>query len=171
MLAVLWECWLPILGLTIPVAHQQRLLPPSGEEAGRRSLTDGRGICRAFDASPNSHKTPMPLFLPSVAFGPVVQSSQQALPCPLLVSLPACGSLTPSALCPPGTRFPPAPSASGRSLFNLPRSQLPPSGVVPRSAEGTRRRPKRAACGREGTLPRKPRQRLSSSCANAPPPR
>ena len=26
----------------------KRLLPPSGEEAVRRSLTDGRGICRAY---------------------------------------------------------------------------------------------------------------------------
>ena len=33
--------------VTIPVAHQPRLLPPSGEEAVRRSLTDGRGICKA----------------------------------------------------------------------------------------------------------------------------
>ena len=39
----------------------------------------------------------------------VVQSSHQALPCPLLVSLPTCGSLCASRKCPLGTRFPPVP--------------------------------------------------------------
>ena len=74
------------------------------------------------------------------ATAPVVQSSQQALPCPLLVSLPTCGSLTPSALCPLGTRFPPVPSASGRSLFPSPKP--PPAQRGPqRSPEGARTGP------------------------------
>ena len=38
------SCWFPSLGSVPP----KRLLPPSGEEAVRRSLTDGRGICRAY---------------------------------------------------------------------------------------------------------------------------
>ena len=111
-------CWLYFHSCRFPNKGNapQRLLPPSGEEAVRRSLTDGRGICRAFG-----------------------QDSQPALSSP-----------------------------SGRSLFNLPRSHRPPSGVVPRSAEGTRRRPKRAACGRAGPLPQKPRLLLSSFGANAP---
>jgi len=44
---------------------------------------------------------------------PVVQSSYSPLPWSVLVSLPTCGSLTPSALCPLGTRFPPVPTEEG----------------------------------------------------------
>jgi len=39
-----------------PSAHQPRLLPPSGEEAVRRSLTDGRGMCKAWSEAINSLK-------------------------------------------------------------------------------------------------------------------
>ena len=51
-----------------------RLLPPAGEEAGRRSLTDGRGICKARGTVvfcpghyPTRAGTPPPLQAPSVA--------------------------------------------------------------------------------------------------------
>ena len=78
MLVFLRGFCLSNLGVTIPVTHQPRLLPPSGEEAVRRSLTDGRGICKAYGESPNLHKTPTPRFLPSVAFGDSLRRPPQA---------------------------------------------------------------------------------------------
>ena len=86
--------------------------PHRGRKLSGVSLTDGRGVCRAYG-----------------------HGSQPALPSP-----------------------------SGRSLFNLPRSQPPPSGVVPRSAEGTRRRPKQAARWGRGA----PHQKGRGNCCPHP---
>ena len=74
-------------------------------------------------SSPLSPLLQIPQSASLTASGPVVQSSQQALPCQLLVSLPDCGSLMPSALCPLGTRFPPSPfhkGTFGSRPFSLP---------------------------------------------------
>jgi len=40
-----------------------------------------------------------------------VSSTRRALSCPALVKPPTCGSLSPTAKCPQGTRFPPVPLA------------------------------------------------------------
>jgi len=106
------SCRLPNKG-NVP---RKGFFPHRGRKLSGVSLTDGRGICRAYG-----------------------HGSQPALPSP-----------------------------SRRSLFNLPRSHPRPAGPAtqPRRGEDG---PKRAACGREGTLPRKPRQLLSCSGANSPP--
>ena len=62
-------------------------------------------------------------------------------------------------------------SGAAEKAFPLFRSHRPPSGVVPRSAEGTRRRPKRAARWGQGA----PHHKGCGNCcpatrANAPPP-
>ena len=72
--------------------------PPSGEEAVRRSLTDGRGICRAYGKAPNPHITPKPLS------NPPSRLQRASLP------LHKGGFID----CLPGTRFPPAPFGQGR---------------------------------------------------------
>ena len=46
-------------------------------------------------------------------YAPVVQSSYSPLPWSVLVSLPTCGSLTPSAPGALRTRFPPVPTEEG----------------------------------------------------------
>ena len=75
-----------------------------------------RGAAHPTTAAHCSKLLRIPQSASLTASGPVVQSSQQALPCPLLVSLPDCGSLMPSALCPLGTRFPPSPFRKGASV-------------------------------------------------------
>ena len=77
-----------------------------GNKAGGVCVGRGGWVC-----SPGGGQRSAPsVTLRVTASGPVVQSSQSALPCHLLVSLHTCGSLTAS---PPGalrTRFPPVPT-------------------------------------------------------------
>ena len=136
------------LWLAAPKDNSQpkRLLPPAGEEAGRRCLTDGRGNCKA---------------LGMVDFCRGISQAE-------MVYLP---TYTPS-VCPSGSQLPPEEGALGdklrqpapsyrRSLMAcLPLHHPPPNhapkphepGAPPQSRrleEAT----KQAAWGREGPLP------------------
>ena len=109
-----------------------RLLPPAGEEAVRRSLTDGRGICKALGtvvyfptATPDPKRHTAPCTgtlsrLTATAYGPQPQSAYSPLPWSVLASARHCGSLTPSALCALRTRFPTSPTYGRSLLLGLP---------------------------------------------------
>ena len=89
-------------------------------------VPDGRGICKAKGtavyfptATPDPKRHPTPTYstlsrLTATAYGPQPQSAYSPLPWSVLASVDDCGSLTPSALCPLGTRFPTSPFAQER---------------------------------------------------------
>ena len=105
---------------------------------------------------------------------PVVQSSQSAVPCPLLVSLPTCGSLCPSGKCPPGTRFPSVPSEEGawgwvlQRLARLTRvGRFPYAGKQPiwkAPSEGGSSRVAGEAAGKGQATPAASHGRPSAAC-------
>jgi len=100
--------------LTAPSVCPKGQTAPS--EEGALGAGDGeRGLCcQRGNAAPTGCWAATGTLSPfGAGYTPVVQSSYSPLPWSVLVSLPTCGSLTPSAPGALRTRFPPVPTEEG----------------------------------------------------------